>query len=88
MYRFEVVCRDAAGLHTRPAARLVLLARQYAASIRVRAGERSADARQLLALMRLGVGRGDTLHIDVDGPDETAAVSALRALFDELDALG
>ncbi|BCL76985.1 PTS sugar transporter [Jeongeupia sp. HS-3] len=87
MHIFELVFRDAAGLHTRPAARLVLLAREYAASVRICAGERSADARQLVALMKLGVGSGDTLTIHVDGPDETAAVTALRALFDELNAV-
>src|SRR4029453_17468292 len=51
---------DAAhGLHARPAARIAALLKNYAADVSVKLGDRSANARSTVALLGLGVRRGD-----------------------------
>ncbi len=80
-----------AGLHARPAALFVRTAAGFDAAVRVtnltRNPEREADAKSILSLMTLGVEHGHTILVRANGPDEDAAIDALRSLvehnFDE-----
>src|SRR5215472_1331857 len=67
------------GLHARPAALLAASVRELAADIRIRARGHEANARSTVALMGLGVQRGDEIEIQATGPDAAAAVEALGA---------
>ncbi|HEX4739470.1 MAG TPA: phosphoenolpyruvate--protein phosphotransferase [Allosphingosinicella sp.] len=79
------------GLHARPAARVANLAKSFAANVRVAAHERTADGRSMVALMALGLKRGEEAMLSATGPDAEAAVAALAALIesgmDEPEAL-
>jgi len=69
---------NAAGLHARPAAEFVRLASTFDAQITVN----GVDAKSLLRIMSLGLGKGKTVGLGATGPDARAAVDALIALVD------
>ena len=68
------------GIHARPAALLVGSIRNLAADVRIAAHGREVSARSAVALMTLGVQRGDEIEIRASGPDAVLAVQALAAL--------
>ncbi|MBD0267197.1 MAG: HPr family phosphocarrier protein, partial [Cyanobacteria bacterium Co-bin8] len=65
------------GLHARPAAVLVNMAKQYQSKIWLQRGENRANAKSVVALMGLQVGNGDTVTLAATGPDAQAAISEL-----------
>lgn len=75
------------GLHARPARLLVQTAAQFKSKVQVRVGEKSANARSIVSVLKLGAAMGDVLHIQADGDDAEEAVKALSELirrkFDE-----
>jgi len=66
------------GLHARPAGMLVNCAKRFESEIRIAKGEKSADAKKLLAVMSLGGKRGDELTFTLNGSDESVAAEALQ----------
>ena len=74
---------DPAGLHARPAAQFVRTASRFESRITVRAGERTADAKSLIALLGLTIRPQSQVTLSADGPDADAA---LAALLEELGA--
>lgn len=78
--RREVEIVNALGLHARAAARFVHLASQFSSQIRVTRGGRTMDGKSILGLLLLSAGRGTTIEITVDGPDEQQAIDALAGL--------
>ena len=69
------------GIHARPAALLAASLKALAADVRVAARGREANARSTVALMALGVQRGDEIEIRAAGPDAAHAVSALATVL-------
>ena len=69
------------GIYTRPAALLAGSVRSLAADVRIAAHGREANARSIVALMALGVERGEEIEIRATGPDATVAVQALAAVL-------
>lgn len=76
--RINVTIEGSAGLHARPATHFVNLAKQFQSDIRVSYRDKSANAKSLASLLRLGAARGATISIVAQGPDETAALQALK----------
>ena len=74
---------DPAGLHARPAAQFVRTASRFESRITIRAGERTADAKSLIALLGLTIRPQSQVTLAADGPDADAA---LAALLEELGA--
>ena len=70
------------GLHARPAAAFVRLAGTFDAEVSVN----GADGGSVLDLMALGVAQGDTVHIEANGADATAAVAALADMLESANA--
>lgn len=75
------IIRDPLGMHARPAGMLVKAAAPYASKITVKAPTGSADARRLMALMRLAAKQGMELTITIDGTDEVQAAAELTAFL-------
>lgn len=65
------------GLHARPAAQWVEAARRFAARVQVRHGDETADAKNLVALLQLGLAAGAQLTLSAEGPDAGPALDAL-----------
>ena len=77
----EILIVNKAGLHARAAAKLVELASRFASDIRV-GHEKMVDGKSILALMMLAAGKGATLRVEVDGPDEDEALPAIAGLVE------
>jgi len=70
------------GLHARPAALLANAARRFAGEITIACRGRSANAKSAVAIMALGVRRGDEVALAATGAEARAAVDALAAVLD------
>jgi phosphocarrier protein len=75
------------GLHARAAAKLTQLAGKFKSGIwLIRSGKR-VNAKSIMGVMMLAAAKGATIGIETDGPDEEAAMNALKELianhFDE-----
>lgn len=77
----EALVAHAGGLHARPGALLQEAARRFDASIEIEFGGRRANARSVVAMMELGVGEGDRVHVRASGPDAARALDALVGLL-------
>jgi phosphocarrier protein FPr/phosphocarrier protein len=75
----RVTVRFEHGIHARPAALLAGSLKPLAADVRIVAHAREANARSTVALMALGVQRGDEIEIRATGPDAASAVNTLAA---------
>jgi phosphocarrier protein FPr len=84
-----VVIAHEAGLHARPAAVVAAAARQFTADVRLIKGDREANARSLVSIMALEVGRGETVAIVARGEDAEQAIAAItRSLTTDLSSHG
>ncbi len=81
MKEFKHVIADPLGMHARPAGMLVKACAGYASTITVEAPTGKADAKRLMALMRLAAKQGMELTITVDGADEEKAAAELQAFL-------
>lgn len=70
-----------AGLHTRPAAMLVKLAATFASDVHLVKDGFHINAKSIIGVMTLAAEHGSELLLEVDGPDEAAAMEAIEQLF-------
>ena len=75
------------GLHARPATLFVQEAARFRAQIQVQCGEKRANAKSILGMLKLGARSGARLLIRAEGEDAAEAILALVSLverkFDE-----
>ena len=69
------------GLHARLAARIVHVASRFRSSVSLAFKGRTANARNLMAVMLLAAAVGSTIRIEANGPDEGEAIDALGSLI-------
>lgn len=85
--RADVELTNSVGLHARPAALVVRALDSLDASVVVRFGDASADAKSVLALMGLGAPGGARVEVVASGVDASEAVRRVEELaarrFDE-----
>jgi len=77
----KVTITNPQGLHLRPLAAFVKLARQYQSTVTVSREARRADGKSTLDLMSLGADFGCELVVEVSGSDAQAALDALTKLL-------
>jgi phosphotransferase system HPr (HPr) family protein len=75
----RLVVVDPAGLHARPAARVVQVASRFQSAVTIRLGDRTADAKSLIAVLGLTIRPSTEIVLGTDGPDADAALDALVA---------
>ncbi len=83
MKEFTHVIADPLGLHARPAGMLVKAAAGYKSAITITAPTGKADARRIMAVMRLAAKQGMTLTVSCEGEDEDVAAAGLQAFLKE-----
>lgn len=71
------------GLHARASAKLTQLAGQYQAEVWVSRNGRRVNGKSIMGVMMLAAANGATLKLETDGPDEDAAMDALRHLIED-----
>ena len=78
----SVIVVNQLGLHARAAARFVHLATRFRAQIRVGRDAKVMDGKSIMGILLLAAGRGTSITISADGPDEQDAVAALAHLVE------
>lgn len=82
MKEFEVrIVGDGKGLHARPASRITSIAKKYDCQITLAHGEKKANARSLVSILKLGVSEGTRLRVVFEGQDVDAAYSEMESFF-------
>jgi phosphotransferase system HPr (HPr) family protein len=75
--RKEIVVKHESGLHARPAATFVKLARRFNSEIVLeKCGER-VNAKSIMGVMMLAVACGETVFLETEGPDCAEALEEL-----------
>ena len=82
MIKSSITISNKLGLHARASAKLTKLAGSFASDIHLSRNGRRVNAKSIMGVMMLAAGLGSEVEIEVEGADETAAMSALRALID------
>lgn len=81
MKSFTYTVTDELGLHARPASQLVKESKKYKSTITVSDGVKKTTAAQLMMLMSMGIKKGATVTVSVEGEDEETAYVAIQQFF-------
>lgn len=71
------------GLHARPAALFVEVAKRFSSRITVRKGRKSVDGKSIMGLLTLVANQGSRIAIVADGPDAQDALERLSRVVTE-----
>jgi phosphocarrier protein len=83
MKQFTYVITDEQGIHARPAGMFVKEAAACKCSVTISKGDKQADAKRILAVMSLGVKKGEEIVLRTEGEDEESAMEKLSAFLKE-----
>jgi len=81
MQQREVEILNKLGLHARASAKLTQLAAKYQSDVQVSRSGRKVNAKSIMGVMMLAAGKGSKVTVEIDGPDEAAAIEAIVALI-------
>lgn len=81
----KVIVQLETGLHARPAAEFVQEAGKYASEIYIVRGEKEANAKSIMGVMAMAVGKGTEITIRANGKDAEQAVEALAAIVNRVE---
>ncbi len=73
----EVTLTNDVGLHARPAALFSRKAAGFSSEITVSKGDRSANAKSIMSVLKLDVKKGDGISISTEGDDADEALAEL-----------
>lgn len=77
----EFIVANKLGIHARVAAQIVKVANQFESEIWILKSGNQVNGKSILDVMTLVCPHGSKIHISASGPDASAALSALAALF-------
>lgn len=80
MGQFSYTITDEIGLHARPAGTLVKMVKDCGGAVTISKGEKSADASRLMAIMGLGIRKGDEVVIS---SDDEELLEKLKKFFED-----
>ena len=81
MVSFMYVITDEMGIHARPAGLLVKEVKKYNSAVSLQCEGKTADAKRIIAIMGLGIKKGQEIKITIEGADEEDAAAALKAFL-------
>ncbi|MEI7851661.1 MAG: HPr family phosphocarrier protein [Kiritimatiellales bacterium] len=82
MHTYNMIVANPHGLHMRPAAEIVDLVKQYGTKVRLFGnGNQQADGGSIMALLTLGLERGNPVRVEVEGANESQVVARLSEIF-------
>ncbi|QVK17214.1 phosphocarrier protein HPr [Mycoplasmatota bacterium] len=81
----KFIVTDEAGVHARPATKLVNAASKYASELTLEYQGRKVNLKSIMGVMSLGIRQGAEINIIATGDDES---EALEAIEQELKAQG
>ena len=83
MIKSNITISNKLGLHARASAKLTKLAGSFQSDVFMTRGERRINAKSIMGVMMLAAGLGAEVELETAGPDEQAAMDALRKLVDD-----
>lgn len=83
MTSFNYIITDEVGIHARPAGMLVKEAKNFGSKLILESNGKKVELTKLMALMTLGIKKGDEVTIVAEGDDEEEAILKLEKLFKE-----
>ena len=69
------------GLHARASAKLTQVASKFQSGVWLTRNARRVNAKSIMGVMMLAAGKGSTIELEVDGPDEAQAAEAIERLL-------
>ena len=81
MIKASISISNKLGLHARASAKLTKLASSFQSDVFMSRNGRRVNAKSIMGVMMLAAGKGARVVVEVDGPDETAAMDAIVALI-------
>lgn len=81
MIKRTITISNRLGLHARASAKLTKLAGGFSSEVFMSRSGRRVNAKSIMGVMMLAAGLGAEVELEVDGPDEQAAMDALVALI-------
>ena len=70
------------GLSPRPAAAFVHAASGFESQMLIEKGNKKVNAKSIMGVLSLGVGKGDTIHMIITGNDEKEAMQAMQRIVE------
>ncbi|MDQ0168327.1 HPr family phosphocarrier protein [Bacillus horti] len=77
MVEKEVLITFENGLHARPAAELVKLAKAFHSTIVLDNGKKKVNVKSVLSMMSSSIKQGETVRVKVEGDDEEEAMLSI-----------
>ena len=81
MKSFNYIITDEIGIHARPAGLLAREAKAVTSKVTLSCNGNSAEATRLIAVMSMGVKKGNEVMVTVEGEDEETAIMKLQDFF-------
>jgi phosphocarrier protein HPr len=83
MIKSAITISNRLGLHARASAKLTKLAGTFRSEVHLSRNARRVNAKSIMGVMMLAAGMGSEIEIETEGPDEEAAMAAIRALIED-----
>jgi len=83
MIKTSISISNKLGLHARASAKLTKLAGSFESEVFMSRNDRRVNAKSIMGVMMLAAGIGSVVDLEVDGPDEAAAMTAITALIND-----
>ena len=83
MIRTSISISNKLGLHARASAKLTKLAGSFQSEVAISRNDRRVNAKSIMGVMMLAAGIGSAVEIEIEGPDEQAAMDAITALIND-----
>jgi phosphocarrier protein HPr len=71
------------GLHARASTKFTQTASQFSSEIWISRNGRRVNAKSIMGVMMLAASKGSIIELEAEGPDEHAAIEALKALIND-----
>ena len=83
MLRQDVLIINKLGLHARASAKLTQLVSSFKCDVMLSRNGRRVNAKSIMGVMMLAAGKGTTISIETNGPDEAEAMQAIVNLVND-----
>ncbi|KMZ96309.1 hypothetical protein PVNG_02447 [Plasmodium vivax North Korean] len=84
MKKISYKIKDSAGLHARPASKLVQSLAKYSSSVKLEYNGKVANAKSIINLMSLGISGDSEVIFLIEGSDEEELSSSICSILSEL----
>ncbi len=81
MVKRSVTIQTELDMNSRPVAHLVQEASQYSSRVRIEMENKQINAKSIMGMMSLNLGKGTTFTVVADGEDEEKAVNGVEEFF-------